>query len=337
MLCAKVIKKDAEKIKQYLIKHKLFDDRYRLIVDNEFVYYPVIKEFHLKGVCFVKRDNSVLSKKITTLKEALAGKVSSDEMKALKTSFDTVGTIAIIEIPELLIKKEKFIGEALLSLHPSLKTVVKKIGIHGGEFRTQKVKIIAGKRTKETLYVENSVRLKFNIEKVYFSVRLASERKRIYQQVKKGERILVMFSGCGVYPLVLAKNTVASEIVGIEKNPIAHNYGIENVVLNKTSNVKLFLGDVRKIIPTLTGKFDRILMPLPKNAGDFIDLAFLVAQKQTIIHLYDFIHEDETVQLKKKIFDLAAKLGKKIKIKEIVFCGQYSPHHYRVCVDIMVF
>lgn len=337
MLTVKVLKKDAEKVKQYLLKYQLFDERYRLVADKQYIYYPVVKEFSLKGVSFVNKENIGLTKKITTLKEALAGKLSSAEMNVLKTSFDTVGTIAIIEIPELLIKKEKLIADTMLSLHRQLKTVVKKVGVRGGEFRTQKVKVIAGKRSKETLYLENGVRLKFDIEKVYFSVRLASERKRIYQQVKKGERILVMFSGCGVYPLVLAKNTNAAEIIGVEKNPVAHKYGVENIILNKISNVQLFHGDVRKIVPTLSAKFDRILMPLPKNAGDFLGLAFGVSKKKSIIHLYDFIHEDETAQLRKKILALAKKSGKKVTIKKIVFCGQYSPHHYRVCVDIVIF
>ena len=85
-----------------------------------------------------------------------------------------------------------------------------------------------------------------NVEKVYFSPRLSEERKRIFQQVKNNETILVMFSGIAVYPIVISKNTKAKAIVGIEINPIAHKYALENLKLNKISNVKLFLDDVKK-------------------------------------------------------------------------------------------
>ncbi len=343
MLCAKVIKTNAEKIKQYLIKHKLFDQRYKLVSDQEYIYFPVIKKFKYPTTCinidFVQHKDNLFSEKNNNLKRTLGGKLNKQEMQYLKTSFDIVGTIAIIEIPEQLVSKEKLIGEALLSINHALKTVVKKVGIHGGEFRTQKVKIIAGKRTKETMYRENGVLLTFNIENVYFSVRLATERKRICQQIKKGEAILVMFSGCGVYPLVFAKNTAASEIIGIEKNIIAHHYALGNKQMNKVDDVAFLQGDVRKIIPQLHKKhmiFDRILMPLPKNAGVFLDLAFLVARKGAIIHFYDFIHEQEEKQFRQKIKTLVEQCNHEVRILRIIYCGQYAPHCYRVCADLVV-
>ena len=40
------------------------------------------------------------------LREALKKKLSSKELKALKTSFDIIGDILIIEIPKELKKKE---------------------------------------------------------------------------------------------------------------------------------------------------------------------------------------------------------------------------------------
>ena len=69
-----------------------------------------------------------------------------------------------------------------------------------------------------------------------------------------------MFSGSGVYPVVISKNTKAKEIYGIEINPIAHKYAEENIKLNKLKNIKLFCGDVKKTIPKLNRKFDRIFL-----------------------------------------------------------------------------
>ena len=97
--------------------------------------------------------------------------------------------------------------------------------------------------TKETIYKENNVTLKMDVEKVYFSIRLGNERKRIMQKVLPGEEVLVMFSGCAPYPVVLSKNTKARHITGIEINPDGHMYGMENLRLNKIHNVLLINDD----------------------------------------------------------------------------------------------
>ena len=81
----------------------------------------------------------------TNLRKIMEKKLSSDELEHLKTSFDIVGDVAILEIDNELVCKEKMIGETLLSLHKNIKVVCKKVGIHDGVFRTQDLEVIAGK------------------------------------------------------------------------------------------------------------------------------------------------------------------------------------------------
>jgi tRNA (guanine37-N1)-methyltransferase len=247
-----------------------------------------------------------------------------------------IGDIIIIEIKDELKKNEKLIAEALLETHNNINTVLKKAEIHKGEYRTQKLKYLAGENKKQTLYKENNIILKLNVEKVYFSPRLSSERKRIYKLVKPNEKILVMFSGIAVYPIVISKNTKAESITGIEKNPIAHEYAKENLKINNTPNIKLYLGDVRKVIPELDKKFDRIIMPLPKTGEDFLDLALDVSKKNTVIHFYDFEHEDEFFKGQEKVEKACHENNKDCEILNIDKCGQYSPGKYRICVDFRV-
>src|SRR3989338_4047927 len=178
------------------------------------------------------------------LKDILGKKLTKKELSLVPSSFDMVGSIIIFsDFPKQLSKKEKISGNDILKNFRHFKAVFKKTKKYSGKFRTPKLKLLAGSNNKETMHKENNVKLKLNIEKVYFSARLSEERKRIAKKVRKNEKILVVFSGCGVYPLVIAKNTKAGEIYGIEINPIAHKYALENVKLNKISNVKLFLGD----------------------------------------------------------------------------------------------
>ena len=112
-------------------------------------------------------------KKPTTLRGALKGKLTEKEFSYLRAAFDLVGDIAIIEIPDELVKKEKIIADALLVLLKNVKVVCKKAGMHEGVFRTQKMKVLAGENRKETVHKENDVRVKIDVEKVYFSSRLS--------------------------------------------------------------------------------------------------------------------------------------------------------------------
>ena len=254
--------------------------------------------------------------------------LTKKELSLMPRSFEVVGDILIFSrFPKQLKKREKIIGNKILSLLNNIKVVCIKDGKHFGKYRTNKIKIIAGDKRKTTLHKENNVLIKVDVEKCYFSPRLSTERLRISSLVKN-EDVLVMFSGVGIYCLILAKN--AKQVYGIEVNPTAHKYALENLKLNKINNVKLIKGDVRKVLPKL--KFDRIIMPLPKDAYKFLDLALKAIKKNGIIHLYDFEDEKEIYKVVEKI---QAKV-KKFKVLNIVKCGQFGVRKYRICVDFKV-
>ena len=271
------------------------------------------------------------------LKDLLRNKLTKKELILLPSSFDFVGGILIFsDFPRELTKKERIIGKEILKNFKQIKSVFKKTKKYSGKFRTPKLKLIAGEKTKETIYKENNVRLKLNVEKVYFSPRLSEERKRIFSQVKNNESILVMFSGCGVYPIVIAKNTKAKEIYGIEINPTAHKYALENLKLNKINNAELIKGDVKKVLPKINKKFDRIIMPLPKGAEHFLNLALSKINRDGIINFYDFAEENNYGNIINLINNKSKKQKKKYKILKITKCGQFSPRVYRICVDFRV-
>ena len=235
-------------------------------------------------------------------------------------SFDKIGSIIILD--EKATKKQ---ANKLLKQYPSVKTVLKKSGIHKGKYRTQKLKHLLGVKTKETTHKESKCLLKLDVEKCYFSPRSSTERLRIAKQVKKDESILVMFSGVSPFSCVIAKNKPVKEIYAVEMNPIAHKYAKENIKLNKLSNIKLYKGDVKKVLPKIKKKFDRIIMPLPKTAYQYLDLAKKKLKKGGTIHLYSFFKEFNEKKQNKFLKNLNIKLTK---------CGKYAPYKYRVCIDI---
>ena len=339
MLTIKVPFRDAEKVKTELMKKKIFDNRYSFSKDKSNIYFPIKKKVDL-GYDIVEKDLAEYKDK-KTFKDVLSELLSDDELSLVKTAFDSVGEIAILEIDEDLRKKEKKIAQALLDTNPNITTVLRKEGSHGGTFRTQKMKYLAGEKTKIAHHKENGVTLSFNVEEVYFSVRLSTERKRISKLVKKGENVLVMFCGAAPYPCVLGKNTEANSIYGIELNPKGHKFGLGNVKQNKLTNVTLINGDANKAEEELakvgfTDKFDRILMPLPKSAEEFLDSALKVAKKNTIIHFYDFLHVNNFHEAHEKIDKACKSAGLKYKIIHTIKCGQHSPKVYRICVDFKI-
>jgi len=153
---------------------------------------------------------------------------------------------------------------------------------------------------------------------------MGNERERITNQVKDGEKILVMFAGIGPYAIQIAKNREV-KIWGVEINPEGIKYFKENAKLNKVENkIKIFEGDVREIVPKLKEKFDRIIMPLPKDAETFLDVAKKVSKKNTIIHLYIFADS------KKEAIE---KIGENVRVLNCVECGGYSKITSRYCID----
>ncbi len=336
MLAARTTLPHAEAVRRQLLKRKLLHPEYQLVKEFGQIYFPLARRARVANASVEEvRFSFPKKEKRLTAEEALAKILTPRELELLPRSQEMIGGILILEIPEQLRRKEKAIAEAFLRQHPSVHTVVRKDNIHSGEYRLRRVKILAGKITKETLHRENGVVMKLHLERTYFSSRLAQERLRIAKQVKPGEKVLVLFSGIAPYPLVLAKNSPAARIHAIELNPLAHRYAVENVRLNGFSDrIIVYQGDVRRILPKLSLQFDRIVMPLPKTGEQYLDCALQKAKKGTMIHLYAFLREEELRAERLKIRELCTRYRHPASILRTVTCGQYSPFVHRICLDM---
>ncbi len=337
MLFLKLNKKNAERIRTECIRLGILDINYLVIEEGDFLYIPIKKEIRGLGN-FVKRRGKKRKKRNYSIEEILKNKLNKEELKKLKTSYDLIGEIAIINIPKELEEKEKLIADAVMEIHPRIKTVVKKYGSVQGEFRTRKVKIIGGKRTKETIYLEHGCRFKLNVQEVYFSARLSSERKRIEKLISPKEKILALFAGVGPFPIVIGKKHPKTEIVAIELNPIGTKYMEENLKLNKIKNIEIITGDVNKVVP---GKFkgwaDRTLMPIPMSKGEFLESAIKGTKNGGIIHFYSFVDSEKPFEEAEKTIKKSAeeeKIKYTIISKRIVH--SYSKNTVQIVIDFKI-
>ncbi|MBB5347404.1 hypothetical protein JWG42_12240 [Desulfoprunum benzoelyticum] len=271
------------------------------------------------------------------LKKILRGHLAPEELAILVQSYDVVGDIAIIVIPDGLLGKKGLIAGAILNLHRHIKVVARRAGVYDGEFRTLPLEIIGGEDRKETLHRENGVRLLVNPEAVYYSVRSGNERQRIAALVQPGERVLVFFSGIGPYPLVIGRIQPQCRVIGIEKSPIAHAYAVKNLLYNrKITNVRLYEGDVRAVAPQLNMTFDRVVMPLPKSAEAFLHSALDSLQCQGRLHFYDMQEKGGFAASIEKVEEICRQRGRSLVSATVTVCGHCTPRLYRICVDAVI-
>ncbi len=244
-------------------------------------------------------------------------------------SFELIGDIAVIN--DLDGKDEEEVVEGITENHPHIETILLKSEQLSGEFRVGGYKKLYGQDT-ETVHKEFGVDIKVDPTKAYYSERFSTERKRVADQIKPGEKVLVMFAGVGPFALIAARHSEAERIVAVEKNPEACEYLKENIKLNNfTERIEARCGDVEEILPELEDRFDRIIMPLPGKADEFLDLAESVVSKDAVIHYYRFMEEDDREGLESEIESI---LEHDFRVREMVKCGEKSPSTDRVCVDI---
>ncbi|MBM3228980.1 class I SAM-dependent methyltransferase family protein [Candidatus Parvarchaeota archaeon] len=287
----------------------------------------------------VQRNFAKVVEKPNSLQDALKGKMPEKQKARVTKSFDIIGDIAVVEIPRGLSTYSKKIAKAAMQVHRNVKTVLAKSSAMEGTYRVRRFAHLAGEKRTQTTYCENGVRLKVDLAKMYFSPRLSTERLRIARLSRPNEKILVMFAGCGPFALSISKLNPSSSILGVEINPDAVRYFNENIILNKANNVKAICGDVARVLATKAylKAFDRIVMPLPKDAEKFLEVALKCAKPGASIHLYSFVHikggfskplDKISLECKKEGYRFSI-LGKRV-------VRPFSPSTRQVVIDFVV-
>ncbi len=272
------------------------------------------------------------------LKKLLENILSSKENDELISAFDQIGNIIIVRIPDSLLSKKKIIGETLLEQVKIAKSVFYQSSAVEGDFRTRNLEILAGENNTETEYKEFGCKFTVDVENVFFSPRLSTERERIANLIQDGEVMNNMFAGVGMFSIMAAKKKKCT-VYSLDINPVASKLCEKNIKQNKLAGDVISInGDSSEIIKEqLVDKSDRTLMLLPERSDEFLESAINTTKNNGIIHYYSHIHADkksDAGKLSEEHYLSVTPVKSEILSSKIV--RPVGPRYYQTVVDVKI-
>ena len=317
-LCIRVPKTEGELTRKQLIELLLLDNNLKIRSDEGDLLIPVLKP--IEGLGILEKDVFEIAQ-------------HQNPLTQVPGAYELIGDIAIIDQHE---ENAPEIAKVLLQ-HKNIKTIFQATSAVCTEYRTRELIFIAGEKKTETIYRENGCRYLLDVTQVYFTPRLSTERIRIADQVKNGDKVVDMFAGIGPFSILIAKRFSQAHVVAVDKNPVAIKYLRENARLNKIKNIEIREGDAREKVKGISDA-DHVIMNLPHSGLEFIDSAFGIIKRGGIIHLYAISHEDDLFEgLIREIEAHADKSGLAVCPIDRRIVRPYAPYQYNVCIEIAVF
>jgi len=335
----KVPKQKANDIRKILLKQSIINLDFKIKQENGFVIIPLNENLDsnlLKKLCLdleniVNCEFEGQKRVPKSLKHYLKNKIDEKKIEDIRESFDIIGEIVILEIPEDLEDDKYKIGEAALKF-TKRQAVFRKNSEIKGVRRTRELEHLAGSNISETTHQEYGARFLMDVKNVYFSPRLATERYRILNLVKDGETIIDMFAGVGPFSIVIARSKDV-KIYAIDINPYAYDYLKKNIELNKVpEKIIPVLGDASEYLKLSKLQVDRIIMNLPGIAYKYLDTAVDSLKIGGILHYYEFASDFEGAlkRIKKAAYPRKVEILNKRKVKS------KSPGKWHIGVDVQI-
>ncbi|MFW9941457.1 MAG: class I SAM-dependent methyltransferase family protein [Candidatus Thorarchaeota archaeon] len=366
----KLKKIDAQAFIQFIKDHFKFDSiinqKYKVEHIENNILFPLVENREIVDK-LVRMIDSLISFdfvfkegisnpnfKYRTLEDALRGKIPFNYLNLIPRSYDIIGNIAILEFekPNQINSSEyekfkQLVGNAVIDVNKSVLSVFEKQSEIKGSYRLRDLTYLAGENNTVTAHKENDCIFHLDIKTTYFSPRLVYERRRISKSgIQENEVIVDMFSGVGTFSIQMAKlNSV--EIHAFDLNPTAYKFLKENIGLNKllgkifpyNMNIRDLVNSSNQLGKKLHNKTDRIIMNLPEDSSNFVDVAcFLMKKSGGILHFYQFSEKPNAINksistLKKKLNEFDWNIDKLIESKIV---KSYSPKAQLVVTDLFM-
>jgi len=328
--CIAVAREAGEESRHALAAAGVLDDDHEIVVEDGTIYIPVT-------------DPSVVPDAFETTTRELPvrrGVVTPADILGDEPSLERLGDVVIIDEDES--ERAAEIAEAVLASDLPVRSVLNRASKIKGELRVRDWDVLAvddemaaatDLSPTETVHREYGHQFLLDLAAVYFSPRLATERRRIVEQITAGERVVDMFAGVGPFAIPAASH--GAEVVATDLNKVAIEYLRENARRNSVADaITAIAGDVREITEEYQGTADRLIMNLPHSADDFLETAVELAGDECVIHYYDIQSDEDPFSPGIEAIRAATEPVFEVSVETEHVVRSYAPHEVNVCLDV---
>jgi tRNA (guanine37-N1)-methyltransferase len=260
------------------------------------------------------------------LRDQLAGKIPTGLLLHVSDHFEVIGDVAVLGVPAELEPYRQTLAQAIVSRRKNITTVLAKTEKITGESRTAAYEVLLGDTTV-TVHCEFGFSYRIDVGSSFFSSRMASERKRVTDQVKPGEMLYVPFAGVGPYVIPAAAR--GAVVWAAEKNPDAFRWLGENIALNRVGeNCHIRMGDALDT-STLPQAFDRLIIPAPYGMDSALGRLLPLLADGGMAHFYTFKTKEQVPGL------IAAYEKAGLEVARYSSCGNVAPGVSRFVFDLV--
>jgi tRNA (guanine37-N1)-methyltransferase len=320
--CVRVPREEGEATRKRLAERGALSDTHEIEVADGDLYLPLAPDADLDALRgeFDIVDREADEREMQTLPRDLLG---------FEPSYERLGDIAIVD--EDHDERARAIADALVASDLPVERVVNRASPVEGELRIREWDVLVGEDT-ETVHREYGCSFELDIARVYFSPRLATERRRVTEQVADSERFFDMFAGVGPFVIPAAKR--GADAVGVDLNEVAIEYLRRNAERNGVGDrVTAVHGDVRDV-EGYDDWADRLVMNLPHSADVFLDTAVALAGEDCVLHYYDIQHGSDPFGPGERAVREAAEPDYDVSVETCREVRSYAPHELNVCLDV---
>jgi len=330
-LAVRVRKGSTQAILTEVITRGLLDRDRKVLIKNDIAEIPVKNSLSLYEN--IRQEEPEFYRRTHLLPDILRDSMSNEELDLLPKGWQILGDLIIVRIHPNLDAFKHLIAQALLSIYPRCKAVLRDFGIEG-QLRIPMREVLAGDATI-TVHRENGVFFKLDASRIMFSQGNLKERIRM-SQVGKDEFVVDMFAGIGYFCLPMSKHSHPSAVLAIELNPLAYHYLTENIRLNRVEDVvKPVQGDCAYCTPV--NEADRVVMGMIQVTDHYLRKGIEALRPDGILHYHQTIPSRLFPQAAViDIIKAANALGCQAEILKCIKIKKYSPGIVHVVVDARI-
>jgi tRNA (guanine37-N1)-methyltransferase len=148
-----------------------------------------------------------------------------------------------------------------------------------------------------------------------------------------------MFSGVGPFSIVIARSCDVKKIYGIDVNPYATTFMLQNIKINKCQHkITVILADSTKISYD-SFSADRVIMNLPEKSLNAIPQACQFLKPEGgFIHLYLFASEGTSTEILSEHIRSKIKLSgrKLVALEAIRIVKEIGPREQELALELKV-